>query len=76
MRRFALIWAPLIWATVFAAADVAHAEVFQAPYGPGGSWNLYEVVDSRATWIEATRRRHEQDANGRRGTPAGSRLRR
>ncbi len=45
---------------VFAAAALvalvaprAQAQLFQGPYGDGGTWNVYEVVDITATWIDA-----------------------
>ncbi|MEK7950036.1 hypothetical protein [Luteolibacter soli] len=48
---------PLI-ATLVAAPASLHAAwpngtFFTAPYGPGGTWNLYKTVDTTMTWTEA-----------------------
>ena len=40
--------------TSIALAGLAQAgEIFTAPYGEGGTWNLYQFVDSRTTWDDA-----------------------
>src|SRR5688572_23902138 len=32
------------------AAPLARAQFYTAPFGPGGSWNLYEVTNTVTTW--------------------------
>lgn len=46
---------PLAWAAVLASIGAAHAQhqFWTAPTGPGGTWNLYEVVTPVATWTNA-----------------------
>ena len=31
----------------------AHSQVFTGPYGPGGTWNVYRVITTVATWDAA-----------------------
>lgn len=38
---------------LLALPSLASADVFQAPFGPGGTWNLYETVGTGATFKDA-----------------------
>jgi subtilase family serine protease len=54
MKRWnsaAALW--LILAGWLALCGAARAQFFTGPYGPGGTWNLYEVVTVTATWQNA-----------------------
>lgn len=50
MKRFMLLAGfPL----VAAAQPAEHGTFFTAPYGPGGTWNLYQTNSIPATWTKA-----------------------
>jgi len=42
---------------------LALAQVFTGPYGPGNTWNLYEVVTVPATWLEANTQAISREAS-------------
>ena len=44
---------PYLAALLLAAAYPAHAQIWTGPYGPGGTWNVYRVVTTAATWSAA-----------------------
>jgi hypothetical protein len=41
------------FALALLCADRAEAQLFQGPYGTGGTWNIYEVVLDPLQWIDA-----------------------
>ena len=55
-RRTRVFKSPLAWLAAVAALSSggsASAQLYQAPYGPNGTWNLYEKSDVTATWADA-----------------------
>ncbi len=50
------LWTAFVCATTFAASDRTAPTGVAAPFGPGGTWNVYRVVDVAATFPEAVKR--------------------
>lgn len=46
-------WLTLSLSAFALAPFAAQAELFQAPFGPGGTWNVYETGTSAATFVNA-----------------------
>ncbi|MEK7950033.1 lectin-like protein [Luteolibacter soli] len=53
MKRLSLLLAALAVAPMSAQAGWPNGTLFTAPYGSGGTWNLYKVVSTPMTWTEA-----------------------
>lgn len=53
MRKLLLVTAGLLSLLATAAKSSAVDRVFAAPYGPGGTWNLYEFEDDTVSWTAA-----------------------
>jgi hypothetical protein len=52
---------------IFSLGPAAYAEFFQAPYGPGDAWNVYEVVTAGATFADANAAASTASWNGTNG---------
>ena len=53
MNRFPLLIAALVAVPMSARAAWPDGTLFTAPFGPGGTWNLYRTVSTPMTWTEA-----------------------
>ena len=53
MKKRYLILAALAAVAMFSLGPATYAQLFQAPTGPGDSWNVYELVTAGATWKDA-----------------------
>jgi hypothetical protein len=53
MNRLFLLLAALIAVPVSAQAAWPDGTLFTAPFGPGGTWNLYKTVSTPMSWTEA-----------------------
>jgi hypothetical protein len=42
-----------IFSAWFAISGIAQAQLVTAPYGPGGTWNTYEFINTSRTWQDA-----------------------
>ena len=53
MKKRYLILAALAAVAIFSLGPATYAQLFQAPTGPGDSWNVYELVTAGVTWKDA-----------------------
>ncbi|MEK7950035.1 lectin-like protein [Luteolibacter soli] len=53
MKRLFVLLAGLIMAPLSAHAAWPDGTLFTAPFGPGGTWNLYKTVSTPMTWVDA-----------------------
>ncbi|RYD63489.1 MAG: hypothetical protein EOP83_12020, partial [Verrucomicrobiaceae bacterium] len=53
MKRLSLLFAALAVAPLSVQAGWPDGTLFTAPFGPGGTWNLYKTVSVPMTWTEA-----------------------
>jgi hypothetical protein len=53
MNRFSLLLTALVVAPVSGQAAWTDGTLFTAPFGPGGTWNVYKTVSTPMTWTEA-----------------------
>jgi hypothetical protein len=52
------------WFLVLASVDIVVAQFVQGPYGPGGTWNVYEIASSPSTWHDAHHEARARQWNG------------
>ena len=53
MNRLPLLLGALALAPACLQAGWPDGTLFTAPFGPGGTWNLYKVVNTQMTWTDA-----------------------
>ncbi|RYD63491.1 MAG: hypothetical protein EOP83_12030 [Verrucomicrobiaceae bacterium] len=53
MNRLFLLLTGLAWAPAALQAGYPEGTLFTAPFGPGGTWNLYKSVSTPMTWTDA-----------------------
>ena len=54
MKKRYLSLAAFVAVAVFSLGPVAFGQLFQAPTGPGGTWNVYELVGAGTTFKAAS----------------------
>jgi hypothetical protein len=70
MNRLSLLLTGLALAPASLQAGWPDGTLFTAPFGPGGTWNLYKTVSRPMTWTEAqSEAERSVDPLGKTGKP-------